>query len=304
MTPIVSIANLKGGVGKSTTTVMLAEGLAYYFGLRVLVVDLDAQASTTQMLLTEKGADLSFEANHGSAHLLTRFLKHEACPLDEMINPSATVIQELQDDLERGTKRGWVSLLPSHPRMREVEIELEERWYGVQGGPRSLASALTDYFRTAIGSVIADYDVVLLDCPPHLSAIARAGLSMADYFVTPTLADVVSFWGLKQFHKYAKANIHDEIEARRFIVVTRWAETTHAKDMYLRLATDTGSSRLGPKIPQTVKIQEAMERPNRKSMLKFNTKYQANARVAVRLLADSFARFINDKEKSQWQKIR
>ena len=50
-----AIANLKGGVGKSTTTVMLADGLAYYYGMNVLVIDLDPQANSSQMLLTEMG---------------------------------------------------------------------------------------------------------------------------------------------------------------------------------------------------------------------------------------------------------
>lgn len=304
MTPIIAVANLKGGVGKSTTTVMLAEGLAYYFGLNVLVVDLDAQASSTQMLLTERGADISFEANHGSAHLLNRFLDESDPAIDEMINPKATVLRELQDDLERDSRRGWVSLLPSHPKMREIELEMEERWYGKKGGPTSLANALSSYFRDAIDSVRERYDVILLDCPPHLSAISRAGLKLADYFVTPTLADVVSFWGLKQFHRYGVEHIQSEMEARRFIVVTRWTETKQSQKMYERLATDLGASRLGPKIPQTVKIQEAMERPNQKSMLRFNAKYQGNARQSVKLLAEQFTRFIKDKEKMEWKKVR
>ena len=58
----VAIANLKGGVGKSTTTVMLADGLAYYYGMNVLVIDLDPQANSSQMLLTERGVQAAGSA--------------------------------------------------------------------------------------------------------------------------------------------------------------------------------------------------------------------------------------------------
>ena len=304
MTPIVAIANLKGGVGKSTTTVMLAEGLAYFFGLRVLVFDLDAQASSTQMLLTERGADTSFESAHGSAHILQRFGSGVRVRLDEMVSQNSTIIKELQEDFQSGGRRGWVSLVPAHPKMREIELDLEEKWYGAGKSPSNLTKSLTSFLGEAVQTVQAQYDVVLLDCPPHLSAISRSGLALADYFVVPTLADVVSFWGLKQFHRYGVSHIEKEMEARRFIVVTRWTETTHSKDMFERLTADLGHSRLGARIPQTVKIQEAMERPHHNSLLRFNAKYKGNAGSSVKSLAEAFARFINEKESVSWQKVR
>jgi cellulose biosynthesis protein BcsQ len=304
MSHVIAIANLKGGVGKSTTTVMLAEGLAYFYGLNVLVVDLDAQASTTQMLLTERGADVSFEAHQGSAHLLKRFLQQADPPIDQMINPRATVLQELQDDFTSNRRRGWVSLLPSHPEMRQIELEMEQQWYGNQGGPIDLAKSLSNYFESALQRVRPTYDIILLDCPPHLSAISRAGLNLADYFIVPTLPDVVSLWGLKQFHSYGVKHVRSDLESKRFIVVTKWNQTNQSMAMYERLAKDLGSSTLGPKIPQTVSIQEAMERPYKNSLLRFNSKYKGAARSSVRLLADSFVSFMQKKEAVRWTKAR
>ena len=69
-----AIANLKGGVGKSTTTVMLADGLAYFYGMHVLVIDLDPQANSSQMLLTEEGVQDASEQGKGGHHLLAQFM--------------------------------------------------------------------------------------------------------------------------------------------------------------------------------------------------------------------------------------
>ncbi|WP_146740163.1 ParA family protein, partial [Hyphomonas sp. GM-8P] len=66
--PIVTVANLKGGVGKSTTALMLSEGLAYAYGLRVLVLDFDAQSNLSQLMLTEKGVLKAYNGERGGLH--------------------------------------------------------------------------------------------------------------------------------------------------------------------------------------------------------------------------------------------
>lgn len=82
-----AIANLKGGVGKSTTTVMLADGLAHYYGMNVLVIDLDPQANSSQMLLTERGVQAAADQGKGVQHILPaswrasrRRLRPSSCP--------------------------------------------------------------------------------------------------------------------------------------------------------------------------------------------------------------------------------
>ena len=74
----IAIANHKGGVAKSTTTMMVAEGLALQHGLRVLVIDMDPQCSVSTMLLSREGADeqadkqrtMSWEGARGRRSLL------------------------------------------------------------------------------------------------------------------------------------------------------------------------------------------------------------------------------------------
>lgn len=300
----VAIANLKGGVGKSTTTVMLAEGLAYFFALKVLVVDLDPQATTTQMLLTEAGADESFRNHHGTPFIIRSFM--EGVELDPrfLVSPHSTSIRELHDAREQRVAEGWISLIPAHPEMREIEFELEEAWYGNRGGPSSLANSLSAAFSAAISGLEARFDIILFDCPPHISAIALAGLKCSEYFVTPTLSDVVSFWGLKQFQAFGVRHLRTDLSSRRFIVVTRYADTNHSRNVYERLVNDHGSSFLGPKIKNTVRIQEAMERASQNSRIRFNEKYRGDSMPLVQRLSVEFVKFMNQKEGTQWKKVR
>jgi cellulose biosynthesis protein BcsQ len=67
----VAIANLKGGVGKSTTTVLLAETLALFHRQRVLVIDLDPQSNTSYMLLSRAGVEIAERQQKTLMHFLT-----------------------------------------------------------------------------------------------------------------------------------------------------------------------------------------------------------------------------------------
>src|SRR5262245_15643697 len=194
-----AIANLKGGVGKSTTTVMLADGLAHYYGMNVLVIDLDPQANSSQMLLTERGVQAASDQGKGAQHLLADFVAGKPASAAPFIMPNAVTLEELRLAEENDERKGWISSLPSHPQMRMRELGLEEEWYSRAETPTTLSAALAKYFRTAFEPLLPIYDVILLDCPPHLSPMARAGLALADAFITPTIADSVSTWGTKQF---------------------------------------------------------------------------------------------------------
>ena len=72
--PVVAVANLKGGVGKSTTALMLAEGLAYFYGLQVLLCDFDAQANLSETLLTSAGVQRELNQGRGVSAVLDHFL--------------------------------------------------------------------------------------------------------------------------------------------------------------------------------------------------------------------------------------
>jgi len=293
---IAAIANLKGGVGKSTTTVMLADSLAYYFGLNVLVLDLDAQANSSQMLLTEQGVHAASEQGKGTHHLLGQFLEGRKAAAGPFIMPNAVSLEELRAAEMNSERLGWISALPAHPQLRMEELTLEEEWYSRTGTPTTLAEALARHFRSGFDDLLPLYDVILLDCPPHLSPLSRAGLAVADVFVIPTLADAVSSWGTKQFISWVSENIRADLLDRSFSVITRFKNTSYARQMRSELQNVyLKDIWFGPTIPESVQVLNAMDRPAQDSYDTFRGKY-GKMRGDIRRLSEEFVEFLHARK--------
>lgn len=299
-----AIANLKGGVGKSTTTVMLADGLAYFYGMNILVIDLDAQANSSQMLLTERGVQDASDQGKSAHNLLNEFIDGRASSAGPFIMPNAVSLEELRIAEEQDERRGWISILPSHPQLRLRELSLEEDWYSRSGTPTTLSKALADYLREAFAPLQSLYDVILLDCPPHLSPLSRAGLALSEVFVTPTIADSVSTWGTKQFSDWVGRYIAPDLPSRNFVVVTRFRDTRYARQVVTELREIYLHDRwFGPIIPESVQVLNAMDRPAPDSFNTFRGKY-GSVKGDVRRLAERFTDFLSQRTGMTWQKIR
>jgi len=294
-----AIANLKGGVGKSTTTLMLADGLAYYYGAEVLVIDFDPQANSSQMLLTERGVQMAFNQGKGVHHLLQQFISDKPPSIADLILPNAVTLEELRKAEEKDKRAGWVSILPSHPQLRLTEMALEEKVYTQGTSPTQLAQQLADHITRALEPLIPLYDVILFDTPPYLSPLARAALKVAQTYVTPTLADSVSIWGTKQFSEWIHSNVSPDLPEKNFVVITRFKNTRYARDSETELKNIYLKDRtFGPTIPESVQALSAMDRAALDSYSTMRGKY-GNLRGDVKRLAASFGDFLARQNGSQ-----
>jgi chromosome partitioning protein len=301
---IAAVANLKGGVGKSTTTVMLADGLAHFYGMNILVIDLDPQANSSQMLLTERGVQDASDQGKGVQHVLQHFMAGKPPSAAPFIMPNAVSLEELRLAEEHDKRTGWISSLPSHPQLRLRELSLEEEWYGRAGTPTTLSIEIAKFLHEAFMPLMPLYDVILLDCPPHLSPLARAGLSIADMFVTPTIADSVSTWGTKQFSDWVGKYIAPDLPNRNFVLITRFRDTKYARQVASDLREIYLKDRwFGPVIPESVHVLNAMDRAAPDSYNTFRGKY-AGVTSDVRRLAERFTDFLSQRTGSTWQKVR
>jgi chromosome partitioning protein len=156
----IAIANQKGGVGKTTTTVNLAASLAR-FGQRVLVLDMDPQGNTSSGLGVQANA-----LHRGIYEVLTGSM-----PVEEAITSQASP---------------GVDLLPSGQRLIGAEVELVS------------ALARERILEKSIHSVRDKYDILLADCPPSLGLLTVNTLTAADTVLIPMQCEYYALEGLTQ----------------------------------------------------------------------------------------------------------
>ncbi len=187
MAHVISFINLKGGVGKTTTAVAVAELLAGEFGKRVLLVDLDPQTNATVMLIgDEQWGDLN-----DKGHTLARLFA-DALEEDETKRSF-----DLSSTLQRKVSPVWevkkLDLLPSSLDMIDVQDKLASIPMG-----RYYSTNPTSLLQRAIKPVIDEYDYVIIDCPPNLGIITLNGLRISEGYIIPTIPDHLSTYGIPQ----------------------------------------------------------------------------------------------------------
>ncbi len=164
MVRIVTVANQKGGVGKTTTVINLAANLAYY-GKNVLVIDMDPQANATVGL----GINLSTVESRNIYHVL----------IEE---------QEIKNIIIN-TQVDWLEIAPSHINLTGAEVELVSML--------SRESRL----KNAIEPVKYLYDYILIDCPPSLGLLTINALTCCDSVLVPIQCEYFALEGLAQLLK-------------------------------------------------------------------------------------------------------
>ena len=231
MAQIFCVANQKGGVGKTTTTVNLAAGLAFV-GQRVLMIDLDPQGNATMSSGVDK--------------------REMALSVYDVLLEEAS-IAEARIRSNWGTD-GMRSKIPT---------------YDVLGANRDLAGAEVELvslerrenrLKQALAVVDAEYDFVLIDCPPSLSMLTLNGLCAAhgvivpmqcEYFALEGLTDLVNT--IKQVH----ANLNRELKIIGLLRVMFDPRITLQQQVSDQLRDHFGDKVFSAVIPRNVRLAEA-----------------------------------------------
>ena len=222
MAKIFCVANQKGGVGKTTTTVNLAAGLAKV-GQRVLMVDLDPQGNATMGSGVDKrGLQLS---------------------VYDVLLESASV-----PEAKVRSEKGGYDVLGANRDLAGAEVELVD----LERREKRLKAALAQ--------VDKDYDFVLIDCPPSLSLLTLNGLCSAhgvivpmqcEYFALEGLSDLVNT--IKQVH----ANLNKDLEIIGLLRVMFDPRITLQQQVSEQLKAHFGDKVFNTVIPRNVRLAEA-----------------------------------------------
>lgn len=191
---LIAVANMKGGVGKTTTVVMLAEALAAD-GANVLVVDLDPQASASVSLAGDTLLEKLFkEGRTLDAFLALRLVNKENARLFTRIRPYVSSTMYAGEALT-------VSLLPSGPYLRMVEREIMYELTRSKFSMNAIDGQLWRLFQEEVVPVCREYDYVLLDCAPGISPITDVAIRASDLALVTSIPDFLSTYGLNAFYE-------------------------------------------------------------------------------------------------------
>jgi len=216
MARVISLINLKGGVAKTTTTVALAETLAARFGKKILVIDLDPQTNATTMLIGET----RWKELNAKGWTLASLFKDALDPENKSFDLAKTLQRRVSD--VQGAEK--VDLLPSSLDLIDVQDRLA-------GAPTGQFYSVTpvDLLRLSVKSILDDYDLVLIDCPPNLGIITLNGLRISEGYIIPTVPDVLSTYGIPQIIKRIDRFSHEiseQIEPLG-ILITKYQENSN-----------------------------------------------------------------------------
>jgi len=227
MAKIFCIANQKGGVGKTTTTVNLAAGLAQ-LSQRVLMVDLDPQGNATMGSGVDK--------------------RSLALSVYDVLLESASVAEaRTRSDKLMAAGCGY-DILGANRELAGAEVEMVE----LDRRERRLKNALA--------VVDGEYDFVLIDCPPSLSMLTLNGLCCAHGVIVPMQCEYFALEGLTDLVntiKQVKANLNDKLLIIGLLRVMFDPRITLQLQVSDQLAAHFGDKLFDTVIPRNVRLAEA-----------------------------------------------
>lgn len=221
---IVAMANQKGGVGKTTTTINLGAALAER-GHRVLLVDMDPQGSL--------GVGLGAEPHALAATIYNLLMQEDGVALDD------TLVETSVDGLH---------LLPANIDLAAAELLL------VQEVAREQAlSRVLERLRYR-------YDRILIDCPPSLGLLTVNGLTAADGVIVPLECEYFALRGmslLMQTLERVRSRLNPELELEGIVATMFDGRTLHQREVLDRVREAFGDTVFTTTINKTIRFAEA-----------------------------------------------
>jgi len=262
----IAVMNTKGGVGKSTLVLALAETLAAEHKKNVLVIDSDAQATVSNMLMTVN--DLFRLQREGLTivdYLVARVLREDDAKWSDFVIRDVSDIDDARS----------VYLMPS-----DMQLTLFEREVSKEGAHGRLRSSIAE----VLNSVRDVFDVILIDCPPGLSVLTESWLRKADFHISPTKADYVSICGLEVFRRFKSLNPEMGFAENMGVLINMHDQQSDTDKEYIKWLKANPENRcFEAVVPRVNSLQEAARFHSEQRS--FGAKYPGNVGKSIRDLS-------------------
>lgn len=262
----IAVMNTKGGVGKSTVVLALAETLSAFHGKNVLIIDSDSQASASAMLMT---TDSLFKLQQDGLTIVDYLVK--TVLHDEKTDWPRFVVRDLSDVDDARS----VYLIPSDMELTLLEREVSKG--GHHGRLRTTIKGLLDAVRPV-------FDVVLIDCPPGLSVLTECWLRESDFHLSPTKPDYVSVCGLEVFRRFKSLNPEMGFAENIGVLISMKDKLSASDEEYHRWLRENGDNRCFEQaVPRSNALQDAARFNTQHRS--YSAKYPGEAGGAIKSLA-------------------
>jgi len=238
----IAVMNTKGGVGKSTLVMAVAETLSAVHGKNVLVIDSDSQTSMSSMLMHMESWEQMERRNRTLADLLIiQTLGKADAQWTDFVARGVSDVEEARS----------VFLIPSH-----MELSLFEREVSAQRKELELREVV----RKLLDETMRMFDIVLIDCPPGLSLLTECWLREVEYFMPPIKPDYLAVRGLGILKKF-----REDFAAQGFaellgiIINMKDGRIASEEQWHAKLAADPENKVFQTHIPRRAYIQRAAD---------------------------------------------
>lgn len=289
MSVTIAIANPKGGVGKSMTTMMLADGLALSYGARVLVLDADPQAGVTKSLLGIDAEQELRERSIGLGPMLQAFARGRDIRLASH-RVAASDLVELQD-----RQNGFIDILPSNHELLGDMADFERSAHRRRRKDR-LDVQLANVLRAEFKKIENDYDAILIDCAAGPGVLGLAGIRLAHHIVAPTSLETNAYSTLTDFLRFILTDDLDlAAQVKVHPLITQYQATNSIQREMLQHIKEglAHLNAISRPIPYTAALQNAAAHPGIGNIRTARQKY-GNALPEVVALSKSVVERISN----------
>lgn len=285
-----AIANLKGGVGKSTTAMMIADGLALNHSARVLVIDVDPQANVSRMLLGAKALKQAHQASSTLQNWVDAAARNQPVALAPMIRPNICSLTEVVKarSSHQPAERGDISVLAATPELRFAEIAFDHASYSASD-PGSARLRMVRLLDAALSPLKDAFELILFDCPPGFSTLAQAAVATADAIVSPVLEEPLSIWSLQAFRDFGlqqTLNVWDPVRHRGLYTRVNQRGAVDERREVRAAVQQLGFAMFATNIRESVEAQRWVRRAGPDAHAPFNSKYRGVRNQVLELAAE------------------